>query len=399
MPWRPVLRFKYINILWLLLTPLLLNAQGDIDRQLNQTRSSLDNLKNEINSIRSKIDNAHRNEESLLKQIDLIDKEAALVARTKGLLEQESRLLQKKVRQTTQELKEARHRQKELQDLYARRAVYAYKHGKIRNLELLLTSQSLNQAYIRYRYFKLIAEHDERTIRDIIKKKKRIAALKESLKKDLRRKQQILIDKKREERKYLTRKKEKATLLKKIRWSQSTYSKQLASKEEQKKNLIAMILELERKRRLSAEDTSTPEVVEFKFDDFRKAKGKLPWPVKGNVVTKYGKQRDKQSRTYTKNTDIEIKSPLGTQVHCVFKGIVRVITYLPGYGNTLIIDHGKGYYTVYSHLDEIYVQKDEGVRTNQVIATVGDSGSLAGTKLQFGIYGKQKTYNPETWLR
>jgi len=83
----------------------------------------------------------------------------------------------------------------------------------------------------------------------------------------------------------------------------------------------------------------------------------------------------------------------------VFSGIVRVVTYLPGYGNTVIVEHGNGYYTVYAHLAEIYVHKGAAVETNKVIGTVGDSGSLAGAKLQFGIYGGNKTYNPEKWLR
>ena len=63
------------------------------------------------------------------------------------------------------------------------------------------------------------------------------------------------------------------------------------------------------------------------------------------------------------------------------------------------MDHGKGYYSVYSHLDEIYVQKEDFVKTGDVLATVGDSGSFSGAKLQFGIYGSQESYNPESWLQ
>jgi murein DD-endopeptidase MepM/ murein hydrolase activator NlpD len=76
-----------------------------------------------------------------------------------------------------------------------------------------------------------------------------------------------------------------------------------------------------------------------------------------------------------------------------------MITYLSGFGNTIIIDHGEGYYSVYSHLDDIFVEKDDLVTTGKVIATVGDSGSLEGSKLHFALFSNQKTENPTTWLR
>lgn len=395
--------FKMIKILLVLLFPLLLLGQGSFDRQLSRNRSQLQSIKQDISQIKSKLDNVKKDETSLQEQLALIDKETALIARAKGLLEQENTLLRKKIKQTNARLKETRKRYEQLKKLYARRAVYAYKYGKIRNLELLLSSASVNQAFIRYRYLKAIARHDERSIRSLQKRKREIETLKQSLNNDLQLKRRNLDAKKKQQLLYASRRKEKASLLKKMRWNEKTFSRQLSVKQKQKENLIQMILELERQRQeeLAGSEGGKEELptVDFEFDDFSRAKGKLPWPVKGKVVTRYGKHKDKRSKTYIKNTDIEIKSSLGTPVHCVFKGVVRVITYLPGYGNTIIIDHGKGYYSVYSHLDEIYVQKEEGIKTGQIIAAVGDSGSLAGAKLQFGIYGKQRTYNPEKWLR
>jgi len=391
--------FNSKNLILFIFLPLLVIGQGDYNHQLSRNRSQLSSLKEDIGNLRNKLKGVKKTETTVLDQLGLIDKETALLARSKGLLEQENRILRRKIRQTNEHLNETRTRYKKLKELYAQRVVYAYKFGRMKNLELLLTASSVNQAYIRYRYLQKIADHDERTIRSIIRKKDKIETLKQNLKTDLKSKNQNLVEKQKQEKIYLSRKKERSALLKKVRWDQASYSRQLQTKQREKENLIQMIIELERKRQLSLRDKKTPEIIDFKFEDFSKAKGKLPWPVQGKVVTRYGKQRDKQSKTYIKNTDIEIKSALGSSVHCVFKGIVRVITYLPSYGNTVIVDHGKGYYSVYSHLDEIYVQKEDGIKTNQIIATVGDSGSLAGAKLQFGIYGKQKTYNPEKWLR
>lgn len=376
-------------------------AQQKYDKKIARNRSLLKNLEGEISKLKKNLSKSRKKEESLLQQINLLDKEAALISRSKGVLQQQRKLLSAKIKQTNLMLANAEERYQNLKALYARRAVYSYKYGKVQPIKLILSSASLNQALIRYRYLKLIAAHDKRMIDSIRKKKDEIRSIKESLTADLNSKKKTLSQIKRREYEYSDRKRQKEVLLKKINWNQSKYRKRLAGKEKQKANLIRLLvaLEKERRQRQSQSTENKRERVQFNFKDFYKAKGKLPWPVRGKIVTRYGKQRDAKSKTYIKNTDIEIKSKLGTAVHCVFSGIVRVVTYLPGYGNTVIVEHGKGYYTVYAHLAEIYVHKGAVVETNKVIGTVGDSGSLAGAKLQFGIYGGNKTYNPEKWLR
>lgn len=392
------MRFKLYHFVLLILFPFFLFGQVDYDKQLSKNRSYLNALKNDIDDIKNKLGTVKKKESSFLDQLSLIDRQAALISQSKGLLERENRLIRGKIDQSNKQLEITESRYSKLKDLYAKRMVYIYKFGRMRDLELLLTSDSFNQAFIRYRYLQEIAKHDERTIRSIHKKKVEIESLKKSLSEALALKTKNIVEKQTQESTYKRRRKDKAVALKKIRWSQAAYDKQLASRQKESENLIQLILELENQKQLSLRDKSRPAIIDFKFDNFIQAKGKLPWPVDGTVVTRYGKVKDVNSKTYIKNTDIEIKSILGTPVRCVFKGVARVITYLPGYGNTLIVDHGSGYYTVYSHLDEIYVHQDDGIKTNQVIATVGDSGSLAGAKLQFGIYGKQDTYNPELWL-
>lgn len=390
-------RINQLLIFFVLLASLY--GQTDYDKELRSNRTRLDQIKAEIESIRKQISETSDEKSTITQQIALIDKETALIARARGLLERESRLIERKIKQTNEQLHEAKIRLEKLKALYARRAVYAYKYGRIRNLELLLTSASFNQALVRFRYLKLIAEHDARTIRSIKKKKNQIAFMREKLTEDLELKKKNLSEKQKEENRYFARKSKKEALLKKLNWTQSLYKKRLTQKEQEKERIVGIILALERSRKLRERRGQQEEAVQLDFEDIVKARGKLPWPVRGKILSRYGKQRDPLSRTYTKNTDIEIQAALGTPVKSVFSGVVSMITYLPAYGNTVIIHHGKSFYTVYSHLDEIYVHKNDIVKKAQVIATVGDSGSLSGSKLQFGIYGGQRTYNPEDWLR
>lgn len=78
---------------------------------------------------------------------------------------------------------------------------------------------------------------------------------------------------------------------------------------------------------------------------------------------------------------------------------MTTITYIRGYGNTIIIDHGGGYYTVYTHIMDVEVDEGGYVQALDTIARVGDSGSLDGAKLHFEIWGNKQKLNPELWLR
>ena len=127
-------------------------------------------------------------------------------------------------------------------------------------------------------------------------------------------------------------------------------------------------------------------------------KGKLPWPIDGNIISKFGTFQNPNLKTITENTGIDIKAKDGTEVRSVFDGIVTTITYIRGYGNTVILDHGSNFYTVYTHVSDVEVEENSYVEARQVIAYVSDSGSLEGSKLHFEIWGNREKLNPELWL-
>jgi septal ring factor EnvC (AmiA/AmiB activator) len=320
---------KCVYFFLILLCQVLLVSGEGWEDQINQNRNSLDKIKSEIDNIQRQINKVKKKESSTSDEIALIDKKVAYISRARGLLERERRLLNAKIETTNHQLKETQSRLKKLKELYADRAVYAYKYGRVRNLELILTSASFNEALMRYKYLKLIAKHDERMIESIQEKESEIISLKTGLEKDLDRKSRNIREKKKEEKNYLSSRSKKQNLLEKIHQSQTAYIRQLKQKEREREQLIALIAELERSRQKQKKSDKPGDYVQFDFDDITRAKGKLPWPVKGKILTKYGRQRDPGgSKTYINNTDIEIQSKLGTPVTVIFTGGVRVITYL-----------------------------------------------------------------------
>ncbi|KAA3610160.1 MAG: hypothetical protein D8M58_06985 [Calditrichaeota bacterium] len=392
--------FKMISLFFIVCSFLF--AQDNTDKELKTNRSQLSKIKSEISSLQKQLTKSQKDALSVNKQIDLIDKEIALISRAKGLMVREQRILEKRSKNNRRVLDETKDKLKKLKNLYAERLVYMYKYGKIKNLALLLTSNSFNQAFTRFRYLKMIAEYDEKTIKSIDEKQKSIEVIQTQLADDIDAKSSSIRDKQKEEQNYKTNLDKKNRLLSNIKKDQSFYNSQIKIKKQEQEKLTSIIVVLEKARQAKLAQSgskSTEEFVTIDFENFKKGKGKLPWPVKGKVVSKFGKQYDPVSKTSVNNSGIEIQGKIGTPVKSVFTGVVRMITYLGGYGNTIIVDHGNGYYTVYSHLGEIYVRKNNIIETNQIIAQVGDSGSLAGSKLHFEIYGGNQSFDPQKWLK
>ncbi|MDC1038218.1 peptidoglycan DD-metalloendopeptidase family protein, partial [Candidatus Marinimicrobia bacterium] len=155
---------------------------------------------------------------------------------------------------------------------------------------------------------------------------------------------------------------------------------------------------LEDKGRFEREERIRQQQAVLKTKSFNALKGQLPWPANGRIITKFGRQWNPKLKTTTENPGIDIKGQPGSEIRVVMGGVVTTITYIRGFGTTIIIDHGGGFYTVYSHVTNIQTNVDGEVRNGDVIAYMGDSGSINGSKLHFEIWGKGQKLDPEKWL-
>jgi septal ring factor EnvC (AmiA/AmiB activator) len=377
----------------------LANANTDVDNQLKDNRKQLNRVQDQINSLRKEIAKTDIKASSTLEQIKILDKEIVLLTKSTRLLTNESQLLSKKIDITRNQLQANRRKLRALKDQYLNRVVHLYKYGKIQNIELLLDVGSINEALVRYKYLKFFNDQEKLVIQKINYRVENIQNLENQLSLDYQNQRQALQNKERQYVKSLSRKNEKKVLVERLNWNSQNLNKQLQSAEEEYQKLYEIIMALERQRQLRERRGETKNEYTLNLKDIKKNKGKLPWPAKGNILHKYGKQHDSRLKTTINNTGIDIKAKAGTEVKAVFIGLVSMITYLSGFGNTIILDHGGGYYTVYSHLDEFFVEPDELVDAGQVIGLVGDSGSLEGAKLHFAVFANQKTENPQLWLR
>ena len=118
------------------------------------------------------------------------------------------------------------------------------------------------------------------------------------------------------------------------------------------------------------------------------------WPLKGAVISNYG-----AGALGRRNEGVNIAAPAGTPVRAAADGeVVYRGSELDGYGNLLLVKHADGFVTAYAHNDAMLVRKGQRVRQGQVIAKVGQSGSVGSPQLHFEIRQNLKSVDPTALL-
>jgi murein DD-endopeptidase MepM/ murein hydrolase activator NlpD len=116
-------------------------------------------------------------------------------------------------------------------------------------------------------------------------------------------------------------------------------------------------------------------------------------PAQGTVSSEYG------PRWGTEHEGIDIAAGSGSAIRAAGDGVVKKASWYGGYGNAVIIDHGKGVQTLYGHASKLDVREGERVRAGQVIAKVGSTGDSTGPHLHFEVELDGKKVDPRPWMK
>lgn len=152
--------------------------------------------------------------------------------------------------------------------------------------------------------------------------------------------------------------------------------------------------EIERARRA---ETATSEATAKLSIDFAQNKKKLPWPVAGFVVQKFGKQEHPVFKNVIIDShSITIQTKQSEKVKTVFNGEIARVAFVPLLGNTVIINHGD-YFSVYAGLKEVFVKQGQKVTTNQEIGSILTNKDGI-SELKFEIRKSAAALDPQQWL-
>lgn len=148
----------------------------------------------------------------------------------------------------------------------------------------------------------------------------------------------------------------------------------------------------------ASKSTKKAEAVVAMSATFQGNKAKFSWPASGFVSQKFGRQNHPVLKSIIlQNDGINIQTKQNEKVMAIFEGEVRAVAFIPSIGNSVIISHGD-YFTVYSGLKEVLVNKGQKVKTNQEIGQVL-TNSDGISELRFQIRKNTAPVDPEQWLK
>ena len=393
----------FITIIFTLIYSEIGFAQSDdrdYDEELRYQNDAINALKLELKQLRSKIKTAESRERSTANRLSSIDKEISLTGKLIQSLKYEEEKARKTIYQLKNDILENENKLEALRTRYKQRVLKSYKKGRLTDLQKVFSSTTWRQAIYRTHYLKVISDIEKQLTKKIEKLLVDISRQKIELEVVLRDNLNLKRDKQTQITSYRNMRIDREKELNRIRNDKKALTSYVSEKEagiQQLEKIIKRVLE--DKARFERELRIRQQQETLKTKSFTALRGQLPWPADGRVISKFGRQWNPKLKTTTENPGIDIKGKPGSSIRTVLGGVVTTITYIRGYGTTIIVDHGGGFYTVYSHVTNIQTNVDSQVRYGDVIAYMGDTGSINGAKLHFEIWGKGQKLDPEKWLR
>ena len=391
-----------IQIIFLIFSFQFIIAQSDerdYDEELKYQNDAINALKTEINQLRLKIKTAESRERSASTRISSLDEEISLTAKLIRSLKSEEEKTRKRILQLKGDILKNENELESLRARYKKRVINSYRKGRLTDLEKVFSSTTWRQAIYRTQYLKIISDIEKKLTSQIERLLIQISQQKLELEAVLRNNLKLVKDKQQQISSYRDIRIDREKELNRIRNDKKALSNYIDEKEAgiiQLESIIKKVLE--DKARFERELRIREQQEALKTKSFKALKGQLPWPAEGRIIAKFGRQWNSKLKTTTENPGIDIKGQPGSPIRTVLGGVITTITYIRGYGTTIIVDHGGGFYTVYSHVTDIQTVVDGQVRNGDIIAYMGDSGSINGSKLHFEIWGKGQKLDPEKWL-
>ncbi|WP_448547360.1 murein hydrolase activator EnvC family protein [Thalassotalea fusca] len=350
----------------------------------SQSNKQLDSVKSEIAKQKAQIRQVDTELTSLQKQLHQKDLAVAKVAKslqnTQQKLEETKQTLAELEKQA-QSLTEKKAKQ---EDILATQLRTAYSTGHHDYLKLILNQQEPANVQRTVTYYQYL--NDARM--------KQIDGFKETINKL----QQVTKEQEQQSAKYealaaqqITQQQELQTsitsqkaVVQAMNQRLKTGKQRLAQLEQEEQALVAALEELARKHKAS-----------LTLEGLANLKKKLSWPVKGKIQRSFGSRK----QGYLKWKGVLIAAPVGRTVKTIHNGTVIFADWLKGYGLVTVVDHGKGYMSLYGHNQTLLKSVGDRVETGEPIALAGQSGGQAQPALYFEIRHNGQAVNPKLWCK
>jgi septal ring factor EnvC (AmiA/AmiB activator) len=311
---------------------------------------------------------------------------------------------------------------------YANMVYFAYKNrDNYDKMMFVFAASDFNQAYKRLKYIEEYNKARKKQIDLISQKQQELGQQVQELEHKKSEKKDLLGNQEVEKKDLTLKKEEKEQVLTDLQKKESTLKKDLEKKKrdaERTELAIQALIkaEIERQEKLAALAAAKANKTESpskKNTDVAKAapkyhlskdevdlnqsfasnKGRLPWPVIQGIITEgFGVHEHPSIKDFkVVNNGVTISTGKGSLARSIFQGEVTGVTSIPGVGKLIIIRHGE-YLSVYSNLEEVYVQTGDKVKAKQNIGKILFDSEEGKTEMNLQIWRGQNKLDPEDWL-
>ena len=413
-----MLRILALILLSSLIAPAIADQRTDTQRQLEAARQDVAELKKLLEKLQQE-------KSGVQQQLKKTETEMGDLESQVKELQRELKGSEQEIQRLDQEKKKLQSARTEQQRLIAIQARAAYQSGRQEYVKLLLNQQNPEKFsrtltyydYLSQARLEQLAAFNE-TLRQLANVEQEInshqaqlqaqkAGLDErhaKLAEARKERQQALAKLNRDfatrDQRLKARQQEQAELGRVLKTIEETLARQAREAEEARKRaLAAKQAEQARPGSQQPSQPSGPLVTSGAVygGPFASARGKLPWPVDGRLVARYGTPRGGDART--KWDGVLIGAPAGSQVRAVHGGRVVFADWLRGAGLLVILDHGNGYLSLYGHNQNLLKSAGDVVKAGDPIATVGSSGGQETSALYFAIRQNGRPSDPAQWCR
>ncbi len=273
-----------------------------------------------------------------------------------------------------------------------------YKRGELHAVQVMMEARSFGDLLSRYKYLHLVARYDRTLVSQVQRLEALLVEQRQQLAVEFARLRSLRGEKLREVRDLETLESQRERRLANTQRQASQAQTRISELDEEERQLGNLLAELERARLEAERVAGTSSTPTLRTSDL----GSLNWPVQGSVVYRFGEAKPDVEDVWK---GIGIGAARGTPVTAVEAGSVAWAGSRGVLGQTVIIDHGGGYWSGYLYLQDLSVRMGDRVSGGQVIGHVGgDEGSAAGTHVEFQIYepgrdGNPRQVDPVRWLR
>ena len=382
---------KYFTLIIFFIS-IIISQENNFDKSIKDTEKQIDELKNFIKQGNEEVKELQSQSAKTKKIIQITNKNIKNSESLIRAYNTKINLYNKQLKNLEEAVIRNNEKIDEIKESYKKRSISLYKNKDLKFSNYIFNSNSFSQMIYRLKYFNIISEINKESVQKIkttqnFNKKKtgEITSLLRNVgqsKKNRAKEIDNLRDKKNFQEKLLNDiKKEEKDIKNEI----NKKIQQVNALEKLRKKII------EDKKKFNEQQLASLKSI---TRDIRQYKGKLNWPVDGKIVKSFGPQWNPKLNTTLDNPGIDISARSTLPVKSVFDGYVSTITFILGYGTTVIIDHNNNYFTVFTHLENLLISEDTLVREGQNIGYVSNENII-----HFEIWGNNQKLDPQKWLK